>query len=405
MTPDTHTGIIESMRKRQKRIALLVQTATAWSRQVLAGVAEKGLESGVCEFALEPRGFYESIQVPDYWSGDGVICRLTDDNLAREIRRRKIPAVNVSWLGEHSTEIPKVVSDEIACGRMAAEFFLERGWTNFGVVGFPPTLNYSGTAENTFAQVIQERGHRVSFFEHEPNVGELNLGRQLTNMADWLLSLAKPTAVLVWTTTIAHEISLTCRRANLSVPDDIAILAIEVDPLISSLAPTPIAYIDQSPRRVGACALELLLEMIDGSPAPELPILIPPRSIAERTSVDTVFVQDELVRSSIQYMREKINLPIQVSDIATAMKISRRVLESRFERALKCSPAEVIRRSKLTHAIHLLGDTSLTVNEVALRCGYFHMETFLRFFKRETGQTPTEFRATPKKIQFVGDDL
>ncbi len=363
----------------------------------MAGVAEQALEQNNCEFWIEPRGFYEAIAIPPNWSGDGVICRLTDKKLTAELERRRIPAVNVSWLGKHSLKIPKVVSDEVACGQMAAEFFLSRGWTNFGVVGFPPRLDYSGQVEKSFCEAIKASGRVVSEFEHEPDFGTLNIGDQLSSLAVWLLSLPKPAAVLVWTTTIGQEITLTCRKLNLSVPDDIAILAVEVDPLISALAPTPIAFIDQSPRRVGAQALQLLLSIIDGNAPPEVPILIPPRRIAERTSIDTVFVQDQLVRDAVQFMRDQIGSPIQVTDVAAAVATSRRVLEQRFEKALKCSPAEVIRRSKLTRAMHLLGDTALTVNEVALRTGFLHLETFLRFFKRETGATPTEFRSASAK--------
>jgi LacI family transcriptional regulator len=136
----------------QKRIALLVQTSTSWSRQVLAGVAEQALEKGVCEFWIEPRGFYESMTLPPDWAGDGIICRLTDQHLVDAIERRGLPAVNVSWLGTHSSKIPKVVSDEAACGKLAAEFLIERGWTNFGVVGYPPRLNYSGQVERAFCE-------------------------------------------------------------------------------------------------------------------------------------------------------------------------------------------------------------------------------------------------------------
>lgn len=383
----------------QKRIALLVQTSTSWSRQVLAGVAEQSLEKGVCEFWIEPRGFYESMTLPPDWSGDGIICRLTDQKLADAIERRGIPAVNVSWLGTHSAKIPKVVSDEAACGQLAAEFLIERGWTNFGVVGYPPGLDYSGLVEQAFCERLAVAGHTTSSFEHQSDFGQLNIGDQLSSIAVWLLSLPKPAAILVWTTTIGHEITVACRRLRLSVPDDIAILAIELDPLISALAPTPIAFIDQSPRQVGARALQLLLDLIDGHAPPDEPILIPPRRIAERTSVGTVFVEDPLVRSAVQFMREQIGFPIQVSDVATAVSTSRRVLEQRFEKALKCSPAEVIRRSKLTHAMHLLGETALTVSEVALRTGFLHTETFLRFFKREAGFTPTEFRSKATKVR------
>jgi len=382
---------MESLRTR-RRIAVLVQTASAWSRQLLAGVAEYAMEAGGWDFWIEPRGFYENIQIPPTWSGDGVICRLTSEDLAQQIQQRRLPAVNVSWLGEHSPAVPKVISDEVACGQMAASFYLERGWHFFGFVGPPPRLNYSDQVEQAFAAAVAEKGRTVRRFDHEPSTGTITIGQEHPQMAQWLLDLPKPVALLVWTTAIGQEIALLCRQIGLSVPDDVAILAVELDPLVSAMSPVPIAYIDQSPRRVGAQAAALLEGMIQGAPPPDEPILIPPRRIAERMSVDNLFVEDEVVRQALDFIRASMARPIQVTDVASHVALSRRVLENRFDKALRRSPAQVIRRSKLTHAMYLLSETDLTVQEIGLQTGFFHQETFLRFFKRESGQTPTEYR-------------
>ncbi|MBI1247465.1 helix-turn-helix domain-containing protein [bacterium] len=379
---------------QRRNVAVLVQTSSAWSRQVLAGVAEYALEAGGWDFWIESRGFYEALQLPDSWRGNGVICRLTNDSLRQQIQERGIPAVNVSWLGPHSQQIPQVISDEAACGRMAAEFYLQRGWRHFGYVGPPPALGYSDRIEQAFLERLSEAGRAGSRFEHDPSTSKLTIGQQHENMTTWLKGLPKPIALLVWTTAIAQEITLLCRNIGLSVPDDVAILAVELDPLLSAMSPVPIAYIDQSPRRVGSQAAELLERMIRGEPAPEHPILVPPRRIAERQSVDTMFIDDDLVRQAILFIRENLAQPIQVSDIASHLHQSRRVLENRFQQALRRSPAQAIRQAKLSQALYLLSETDLTTQEIGLQTGFLHQETFLRFFKREYGCTPTEYRTT-----------
>lgn len=377
------------------QIALLIQTSTAWSRQVVAGIAEQGIEKGPFDFWIEPRGFYESLRLPPYWKGDGVICRLSDNELAEEIRKRQLPAVNISWLGEHSADIPKVVSDEVACGHMAADFFLSNGWANFGLIGSPPSLDYSDRVEGAFKERIEQAGMRVETFAQPPENRLLDLGDRYSDMIVWLNEIPKPAAILVWTTLIGHEIMKICNRMKLSVPDDVAILAVEVDPLISSLAPSPIAYVDQSPRRVGSVALNLLLDLIAGKEAPENPLLIPPRRIAELASVDTTFAEDPLVRDAVKFIREMSDRPIQVSDVASAVATSRRVLEQRFEKTLQRSPADMIRSTRLARAKHLLSESSLSINEISQITGFMHQKTFHRFFKRETGLTPSEYRSQP----------
>tara|TARA_R110002095_G_scaffold155255_4_gene134837 strand:- start:3717 stop:4889 length:1173 start_codon:yes stop_codon:yes gene_type:complete len=374
------------------RIALLVQTSSEWSRQVLEGVGEYASSIGGWEFHIEPRGFYEKLSLPLNWEGDGVICRLTDPELIEELHSRNIPAVNVSWKELKSSHIPNVISDEVACGEMAAGYFMQNGWTNFGFVGPPPDLKYSNLTEKTYLQSLAVHGYSAHRFEHTPGYDKLSLEEQRSGMEKWLRSLPKPVALFVWTTTMGQEIMLFCRRLGLSVPNDVAILAVELDPLVSSLSPVPIAYIDQSPHRVGIEAAKLLQKMIRGEPAPAKSILIPPCGIVTRRSVDTLFFEDEQVRNAMDYIRQNIAVPVRVEEVATAASLSRRSLENRFQKTLGKSPAQIIRQSKLSHAMHLLVETELTIQEVADRTGFFHVETFARFFKRETGSPPSLYR-------------
>lgn len=364
---------------------------------MLAGVADRSIEKGPIDFWIEPRGFYEETRIPAYWNGTGIVCSLGNEKLANEIRSRAIPAVNVSWFGEHSHQIPKVTSDDVACGKMAANFFLSHGWSNFGLVGSPPAFGLSQQVEDSFCRTLQEAGFSVSRFDQDPDYGSLNLGDRESDMIVWLNELPKPAAILVWSTLIGQEIMRICHRMKLLVPDDVAMLAVKADPLISPLAPNPIAYIDQSPRKIGAEALDLLLRMLQGESPPESATLIPPSRIAEHASVDTAFVDDPLVKEAVCFIREKVASPLQVADVAAAVATSRRVLELRFDRSLQRSPADFIRTSKLARAKLLLAESTLSINEIAEQTGFLHQKTFHRFFKRETGVTPNEFRSNHGK--------
>ena len=228
-------------------VALLVQTANDWSRQVLRGVANYAHERGNWDFFIEPRGFYEHLQLPRDWQGDGVIIRLTHDALARSIRRRRVPAVNVSWLGKHSQAIPKVVSDEPACGRLAAEHFLERGFRSFGYVGPVVELGYANVLGKVFAKTVQENGYQCSEFTPAAAQTEPQTRRRRERLLRWLSRLRLPVGVLVWNTSTGREITAICSTLGLQVPDDVAVVCSEHDPLISSLAPIPLSNLDQRP--------------------------------------------------------------------------------------------------------------------------------------------------------------
>ncbi len=58
-----------------------------------------------------------------------------------------------------------MVSDEVACGEMAADFFIEGGWKNVGYVGPPPTLAYS----NQLFEALERRlkGSQIELHKYE----------------------------------------------------------------------------------------------------------------------------------------------------------------------------------------------------------------------------------------------
>ena len=57
-------------------------------------------------------------------------------------------------------------------------------------------------------------------------------------------------------------------------------------------------------------------------------------------------------------------------------------------------PSTYLRRKQIDCAKRLLTQTDLTMNVIAYKCGFGTRTTFFRAFKRETGMTPREYRAT-----------
>ena len=53
---------------------------------------------------------------------------------------------------------------------------------------------------------------------------------------------------------------------------------------------------------------------------------------------------------------------------------------------------EAVIRGRIEYAERLLGSTTLTVREIAERCGYSSEYVFMRQFKKYCGQTPSEYR-------------
>ncbi|PQO39575.1 helix-turn-helix domain-containing protein [Bremerella cremea] len=379
----------------RRSIALIVQTATEWSREVLRGVADYAAEQGGWDCFIEPHGFWDVLQLPPDWRGHGVIGRLTSSSLVRSISRRKIPCVNVSWMREHSQKFPCVVSDQRACARMSASHFLDRGYRNVAYIGPAPHMRYGNIMEETIRETLTQDEANLHVFEYRPRddtLREHGIRSNEQGLRRWLMDLPKPVGVITWSAIVGRTVMTQCANATIEVPDDVAILCIEDDSLMSALAPVELSSLDQAGRTVGYRAAELLDQMIQGKPAPEEPIAIPPRGVFARRSSDASGFQDEIVAEAIKYIRDHADQPIQIHDVERALNVSRRVLENRFERSVGRSPAVILRRVRLERAAVLLRDTDLAIPEIAFRCGFNHTESFIRSFKRTMGDVPSQFR-------------
>ena len=63
--------------------------------------------------------------------------------------------------------------------------------------------------------------------------------------------------------------------------------------------------------------------------------------------------------------------------------------------ALGMSPRDMMLRLRLQHAKNLLLESSLTIKEIAERCGYVRQHEFARSFRQQTGVTPRAWRLQP----------
>ncbi len=66
-----------------------------------------------------------------------------------------------------------------------------------------------------------------------------------------------------------------------------------------------------------------------------------------------------------------------------------------FKRAFGCSPRDMMLRLRMQHAKNLLLESSLSIKEIADRCGYQRQHEFARAFRQHTGASPTAWRAQP----------
>jgi LacI family transcriptional regulator len=158
----------------------------------------------------------------------------------------------------------------------------------------------------------------------------------------------------------------------------------------------PLSSVVPNAEGIGFEAARLLDRLMDGSTAPVGSLLIKPIGVVTRQSSDVFAAEDALVARAARFIREHACRGIKVADVLNDVRCSRSVLERRFREHLGHSPQAELRAIQLRRVKELLRETDWTLPRIAEAAGIEHPEYLSVIFKRETGQTPGQFRQDPK---------
>jgi LacI family transcriptional regulator len=177
------------------------------------------------------------------------------------------------------------------------------------------------------------------------------------------------------------------------VPEEVAVIGVHNDELLCDLCEPPLTSVIPNARGAGYEAARLLDRMMDGERLTASVRWIEPLGVALRQSTDVVAVGDPKVSSAVRFIRDHVTEGIDVADVLRAVPMSRTLLERKFKALLGQTPHEHILRTRLARVRAMLASTDLSVAMIADRTGFQHAEYLSVAFRRETGLTPTAWRA------------
>jgi LacI family transcriptional regulator len=371
------------------KVALLFETTNAYARALLLGVGDFILSHGPWSVHFAELGSDDT--PPPWlkgWNGHGVLFRGENRRIARAVAKLDMPMVDLTP-SRLLQRAPWVKSDDTAVARLAAQHFLERGFRHFAFCG-DARFSWSNRRGEQFGLLV--RGGGRSWHAYPPARGIANGDAEVDAIATWLGRLPKPVAVFACYDNRGQQVLEACRRANLAVPEQIAVLGVDNDEVLCALSPPPLSSVILNPRRAGWEAAALLASLMNGERVSlEEPHLIPPLGIATRQSSDILAVGDPKIASALRYIREHACEGIRVSDVLRHCPMARRALEARFRKLIARTPRQEILRVQLNRVKELLVGTDLPVWEIAGRTG-FETDYLSVVFKQETALAPTEYR-------------
>ena len=101
---------------------------------------------------------------------------------------------------------------------------------------------------------------------------------------------------------------------------------------------------------------------------------------------------DDDIRSVTAYMEAHLSEKIDVDDLAARVYLSHTGLIWKFKRQVGVSPLQYLIELRMQRAKELLLTGTLSVSEIAERCGYPNAYYFTNAFRKHTGKSPTAFR-------------
>jgi LacI family transcriptional regulator len=368
-----------------KRVAVVMQPVRRYCRAVLRGVASVSAQARWECILISADGPPPVTDLDGFVHG--LIGHFSEKLLLEHVERARVPAVDISP-AEPRAALPRVSTDEVAVGRLAAAHLLSLGLPHFGFVGTRAHY-YSLLREQGFKQAVAAVGLSSHVFLN----GEGAEGKRADPpLEQWVKDLPKPIGILASTDARALDLLAVCRKLEIDVPRSVAVLGVDNDDVFCELANPTLSSIALATQRIGYEAARMLDRLMSGENPSQKQLLIPPAGVVPRRSSDIPSILDPDVAAAVRYISLHVQDDLQVADLLREVPISRRSLEHRFLKTLGRTPAAEIRRAQVEVAKQMLSETDEPMARVALAAGFSNAKQLGASFHHETGSTPTDYR-------------
>ncbi len=336
--------------------------------------------------------------IPVGWKGDGILSFVGHwEELAKFVVSAHLPVVEISSVRK-DLGIPCVMEDNEAIGRLGAEHLLERNLKTFVWAPFwDDTVNeerFQG-----FATAIRSAGFDCVRLLPVNTRRSARLSRHMnrTLRRRWVIhtirSLRYPLGIFCYNDCVAADIVDACIESGIRIPDEVAVLGVDNDPVICDCVQVPLSSVRHDLEGMAYEAAALLDRLMNGGLPPEIPKRIAPKGVVTRKSTEVLAVDNPDVASALGYIQD--NFPrgnLSVDDVVAHGRVPRRSLERAFRDELQRTILNEILRVRVNHAQKLLETTPHSVTDIAIRSGFASLNHFYRVFRARTGLTPRAFR-------------
>ena len=376
------------------KILLLIDYSSDFSRRLLKGLIKYSKENGPWMFYRLPE-YYKTLYGKEgivrwakEWNADAILAQWDneDTNLLKSL---DIPVILQNYK-KRSDYFSNLTGDYKGTGKMAANFFAKKGFSNFAFYGNKGVVWSLERAEG-YRREVEKIGGDYYYFETENLSGD-QWSKSHIHLDDWLLSLPKPIALFACDDYFALQVSEICKINNIRIPEEISLLGVDNDELICNLSDPPISSIVLELEKGGYETGRLIDKLVKKEKVGQFNIVINPIRVEVRHSTEKYEISSKYILEVVKYIEENFTSDISIDELSKLVPLSRRNLEVKFKNDLGTSIYQFILNCRAEHLAYLLLTTERSLYDIAYEVGFKDCKNVSRVFKKFKSNSPNEYR-------------
>ena len=387
------------------RVLIISDFTESFSHKLLAGLVEYSRAKEQWIVRRLPPEYKKQIGIPGVirlakeWDIDAVIGQFEPTDDIGLFAENGLVAIAQDYKKKFAS-IPNVTGDYIGTGRMAARFFIERGFKNFGFFGFNDVC-WSDERCDGFRHEVEAAGLGDNFYAYRMQEIDMVWYYQRNRLREWLLSIPKPIAIMACDDNQGANLIEACHSVGIKIPSEVSVMGVDNDETLCSLGSTTLTSIQVDIEEGGRQAAALVERLVADPSAPVEDVVLKPVKIVGRMSTAAFATDDQQILKALLFIHKNALKKISVSDVMTEAALSRRLLERRFKSVTGKTLYEYITDQKLKYFAEQLQDTDEQVINIALSMGENDTKSISRRFKQLYGCTPVEWREKQRKEKTI----
>lgn len=378
------------------RLLFITDYTEQFSYKMLKGItnhsdkSEKWVINRMLPSYMRTIGLEGIVEWAKKWKADVVIGQFAPGDDLSLFERKGIIVIAQDYI-QVFPDVPNITADYQLTGKMAAEHFLTKGYSNFAFFGYKGVC-WSEKRFEGFRDKIVASGHGDRLYLYDGQKLDNIWYYNSSELEQWLRDIPKPIAIMACDDNQGNLLLNVCNSIGIKIPNDVAVLGVDNDEVIDNLSDPTLSSIEVDIEQGGYELASMVEKMIKTPGYRGNDVVLRPVSVILRASTSVYATKDKEIVKALRFINDNIDKPIAVADILKEVPLSRRLLEIRFKKVTGSTVYSYISNRRIERFAHLLVQSNRTVSEITAMFGETDYNSICRRFKQIMGCSPIEYR-------------